>query len=166
MMTGWDKLENKDRRYIESEFDNDKLIKINKNIALKLINDYCYPKKPIFFAQEGERLDYFLEHYGQKYLLNAYREDFDYIYLSEDLSKLKGKKYQSKRNHISAFSRKYDWQYQKIDIENIEKIKECAESKGMSINKLVISLLEKEIGEKILSIREKNKLKKESQEAE
>ena len=40
MMTGWDKLENKDRRYIESEFDNDKLIKINKNIALKLINDY------------------------------------------------------------------------------------------------------------------------------
>lgn len=40
MMTGWDKLENKDRRYIESEFDNDKLIKINKNVALKLINDY------------------------------------------------------------------------------------------------------------------------------
>ena len=29
MMTGWDKLENKDRRYIESEFDNDKLIKEN-----------------------------------------------------------------------------------------------------------------------------------------
>ena len=40
MMTGWDKLENKDRRYIESEFDNDKLIKVNKNVALKLINDY------------------------------------------------------------------------------------------------------------------------------
>lgn len=97
------------------------------DLGIKLINDYCYPKKPIFFAQEGERLDYFLEHYGQKYLLKAYREDFDYIYLSQNLSKLKGKKYQSKRNHISSFSRKYDWQYQKIDVENIEKIKECAE---------------------------------------
>ena len=40
MMTGWDKLENKDRRYIESVFNNNKLIKINKNVALKLINDY------------------------------------------------------------------------------------------------------------------------------
>lgn len=39
-------------------------------------------------------------------------------------------------------------------------IKEYAENKGLSINKLVISLLEKEIGEKILSIREKNKIRK------
>ena len=54
----------------------------------------------------------------------------------------------------------------RVPKEYYDKIKECAESKGMSINKLVISLLEKEIGEKILSIREKNKLKKESQEAE
>lgn len=39
-MTGWDKLENKDRRYNESDFDSDKLIKINKNKALRLINEY------------------------------------------------------------------------------------------------------------------------------
>lgn len=41
MMTGWDKLENKDRRYYESHFDSNKLVKINKNEALKLINEYC-----------------------------------------------------------------------------------------------------------------------------
>lgn len=40
MMTGWDKLENKDRRYAESDFSSDKLIKINKNKALRLINEY------------------------------------------------------------------------------------------------------------------------------
>ena len=40
MMTGWDKLENKDRRYTESDFSSDKLIKINKNKALRLINEY------------------------------------------------------------------------------------------------------------------------------
>ena len=40
MMTGWDKPENKDRRYYESHFDSNKLVKINKNEALKLINEY------------------------------------------------------------------------------------------------------------------------------
>lgn len=48
----------------------------------------------------------------------------------------------------------------RVPKEYFDKIKNYATSKGLSINKLVISLLEKEIGEKILSIREKNKLKK------
>lgn len=52
----------------------------------------------------------------------------------------------------------------RIPKEYYDKIKFCAESKGLSINKLVISLLENEIGEKILSIREKNKLEKDSLE--
>ena len=51
----------------------------------------------------------------------------------------------------------------RIPKEYYDKIKECADKKGLSINKLVISLLENEIGERILSIREKNKLEKESQ---
>lgn len=45
----------------------------------------------------------------------------------------------------------------RVPKEYYNKIKEYAESKGLSINKLVISLLEKEIGIEILSIREKNK---------
>lgn len=47
----------------------------------------------------------------------------------------------------------------RVPKEYYDKIKDCAESKGLSINKLVISLLEEEIGEKILSIREQNKMK-------
>ena len=50
----------------------------------------------------------------------------------------------------------------RVPKEYYDKIKSSAEAKGLSINKLVISLLEREIGEKILSIREKNKLEKES----
>ncbi len=49
----------------------------------------------------------------------------------------------------------------RVPKEYFDKIKTHATSKGLSINKLVISLLEKEIGERILSIMEKNKLKKE-----
>ena len=51
----------------------------------------------------------------------------------------------------------------RVSKEYYDKIKSCAESKGLSINKLVIPLLEEEIGERILSIREKNKMENESE---
>lgn len=40
LMTGWDKLERKDRRYKEDELDASKLLKINKNVAHQKINEY------------------------------------------------------------------------------------------------------------------------------
>ena len=39
------------------------------------------------------------------------RNYYDYIYLHEDLISLKGKKYQSKRNHINKFKKQYDYTY-------------------------------------------------------
>lgn len=42
------------------------------------------------------------------------RDYFDYIYLREDLSLLKGKKYQSKRNHINNFKKRYEYEYAPI----------------------------------------------------
>lgn len=52
----------------------------------------------------------------------------------------------------------------RVPKEYFDKIKNHAESKKLSINKLVISLLKKEIGEEILTIRKKNKLKKDSEQ--
>lgn len=52
------------------------------------------------------------------------RDTFDYIYLSEDLINLSGKKYQPKRNHISFFMRNNNWSYERITRENIP---ECLE---------------------------------------
>ena len=37
------------------------------------------------------------------------------------------KKYHSKRNHINAFSNKFDWHYERIDSNNLEKVKICAQ---------------------------------------
>lgn len=48
------------------------------------------------------------------------RDGFDYIYLSEDLISLSGKKYQPKRNHISFFKKNYNWTYEKMSADNIE----------------------------------------------
>lgn len=39
------------------------------------------------------------------------RDYFDYVYLRENLALLKGKKYQSKRNHINNFKKQYAYEY-------------------------------------------------------
>lgn len=47
------------------------------------------------------------------------RDYFDYIYLREDLTLLKGKKFQSKRNHINNFKKQYEYEYVSITPELI-----------------------------------------------
>lgn len=46
------------------------------------------------------------------------RDYFDYLYLRTDLAALKGKKYQSKRNHINKFKKQYpDYEYRLLTPE-------------------------------------------------
>jgi len=52
------------------------------------------------------------------------RDYFDYVYLREDLVKLTGKKYQSKRNHINKFKNSYRYEYMPI---TPELVPECLE---------------------------------------
>ena len=49
--------------------------------------------------------------------------DYDYIYDTQSLATLPGNAYHSKKNHISAFSRKYDWRYEPIGDENVDEVK-------------------------------------------
>ena len=49
-----------------------------------------------------------------KFTFTAERNYFDYIYLREDLSALKWKKYQPKRNHINKFKKNYSFTYRPI----------------------------------------------------
>ena len=49
------------------------------------------------------------------------RNIFDYLYRSEDLIHLTGKKYQPKRNHISRFKKTFDWTYETISPDNIQE---------------------------------------------
>lgn len=48
------------------------------------------------------------------------RDFFDYIYLQSDLAELRGKKYHSKRNHISGFNKSYNWTYEPITSTNLK----------------------------------------------
>lgn len=56
------------------------------------------------------------------------RDTFDYIYLSEDLINLSGKKYQPKRNHISYFMKNNDWSYERICQDNMAECYEMSKA--------------------------------------
>jgi len=108
------------KTFFNLPFGND----FGKGIAL--IKEYCECDTPNFWAQEGPNFELFKAKYSGSYRFEECRDSFDYIYLQTDLAELKGKKYHSKRNHINAFSKNYEWRYEPITNENKDKIKLCA----------------------------------------
>lgn len=52
----------------------------------------------------------------------------------------------------------------RVPEEYLQLIKDHAKSKGMSVNQLVISLLEKDMGIDIVTVREQNKQNKENED--
>lgn len=87
--------------------------------GMSLIFDYCKKEgiKPNLWTSQGKRFNEFLKKYNC-YEIIPERDNFDYIYLRSDLATLSGKKYHSKRNHISAFCKKYNWTYEPLTPEN------------------------------------------------
>ncbi len=89
--------------------------------GMSLIFEYCrhHGITPNFWTSEGKRLTHFKKKY-QNFELIPQRDNFDYIYSREDLATLSGKKYHSKRNHISSFTKKYNWTYEELTPHNKE----------------------------------------------
>ena len=92
------------------------------NVILKKENN----NYPIFYAPEGKQLNEFMMRFSDLYIFVEDENSFDYVYLRDNLAYLPGKKYHSKRNHISSFSKKYDWHYEALTDDNINKFRECA----------------------------------------
>lgn len=60
-----------------------------------------------------------------KFNITAERNDFDYVYLAQDLINLSGRKFHGKKNHLNAFQKQYpDAQYIPITEEIIPKCRE------------------------------------------
>ncbi|MCL2738236.1 MAG: phosphatidylglycerol lysyltransferase domain-containing protein [Bacteroidales bacterium] len=57
--------------------------------------------------------------YPELFEMNPARDYWDYVYKVEDLSDLRGKHYQPKRNHIARFAEQPDWSYERLDAHNI-----------------------------------------------
>ena len=54
------------------------------------------------------------------------RDASDYIYASQDLIHLAGRKFHGKRNHLARFQRSYNWSYEDITPENYADCKKIA----------------------------------------
>lgn len=113
------------------EIDNCLVTKIDKNNlfgfpkgknyenALKTImSEYEYPSFYGLIENEKDELNRL---YPSLYNFYESRDSFDYVYKVNDLANLEGKKYHSKRNHISYFMKNFDWKYEEINQGNMEE---------------------------------------------
>lgn len=76
--------------------------------------------------EQFERLEHM---YPEKFEITYDRDAADYVYESEKLISLAGKKLHGKRNHINNFLKEYpDYSYESIGKENIEECMEMAQN--------------------------------------
>jgi len=99
------------------------------------------------YAVTQKMFDLLEEAMPGQFLYEKDRDWYEYIYSSNDLITLKGKKFQAKRNHINKFMRTYEWEYLPITREIIPDClslyeRWCAENGGCHGEK---SLLEERI---------------------
>lgn len=88
----------KDRNSIEVvDKIHDLLLKLNSPVEINLCTD--------------DFVEFLLS--TNKYNVNVEecRNSFDYVYKTQDLINLSGRKYHSKKNHINSFKKKYEYEY-------------------------------------------------------
>ena len=77
-------------------------------------NNHEFRIKKVYEHNLGQILDVL----GQNYVAQYDRDNSDYVYLSSDLSTLKGNKYHKKRNHVNKFLLTYKYEYIPVNQEN------------------------------------------------
>ena len=89
----------------------EKLIEFSKGLGVNLE----------FFGMIEKDRDELQFLFPKQFEITEERDYFDYLYTSESLATLVGRKLASKRNHISYFEKTFDWIYEPITKENIHK---------------------------------------------
>lgn len=79
-------------------------------VAARSVGEYCDCSgiRYYFRGLTREQADLFAD---GKHFVGTSRNDYDYIYGSEDLKYLKGKSYHSKRNFVNRFKETYDYEF-------------------------------------------------------
>jgi len=110
--------------FIWREFDRPQVTCINRNTCLLIDppNEPAYFLEPLGRNELGETTRIMLKHIGRisrvsqsyadllpkgSYHLIPLRNQFDYLYLRQELAELKGRKFDGKRNHLKRFQLKH-----------------------------------------------------------
>lgn len=102
----------------------------NRKLAVEFIIDDAAKTKTDFsvFGINNKGKAFLEREFPDRFEIVLDRDGMDYVYNSEDLIYLKGRKYQPKRNHISFFEKTYNWTYESITAENIADCVEMSEN--------------------------------------
>ena len=94
--------------------------------SIARLKEYCIKENtPLrMFGGQGERMYILKKEFPDSFSFIPVRDSFEYIYSREKLATLSGKKYHSKRNHISSFKKNFEWIYEPLCLENIPKVEE------------------------------------------
>lgn len=93
-----------------------------KDVIKKLIEFTKERNEPlIFYGLTDKDRDELETLFPDSFIITETRDFFDYVYRTEDLATLAGRKYHSKKNHISYFEKTFDWKYEPINESNIEQ---------------------------------------------
>lgn len=77
-----------------------------------------------FYSLNSSQKEFLEREYPDRFEFRENRDAGDYIYLTDSLISLKGKKLSSKRNHINRFEAENpDWTYEAITEQNIEEVR-------------------------------------------
>lgn len=92
--------------------------------ALMLMEQYCDSKGiPFVMYQVNPEQKALIESlFPDKYNLRPFRTEFEYIFETERLASLQGKKLQPKRNHINHFEKENNWLFEPITEENLFEV--------------------------------------------
>ncbi len=92
---------------------------------LQIAQENCGEKKFMFVVVEKIFADELEKYPNAKFNITAERDNFDYVYLAQDLINLSGRKFHGKKNHLNAFKKDYpDAKYLPITEKIIPKCRE------------------------------------------
>lgn len=74
--------------------------------------------KPRFMLMEQQTAKECYEVFPGQFQIYSDRDNADYVYLTESLITLRGKKFHTKKNHLNAFLNAYDFRYARLGPQN------------------------------------------------
>ncbi|MBR4153279.1 MAG: DUF2156 domain-containing protein [Selenomonadaceae bacterium] len=95
------------------------------NKILQVAEENRGDKEFMFVVVEKSFADELARYPNAKFNISADRDNFDYVYLAQDLINLSGRKFHGKKNHLNAFKKEYpDAKYLPITEEIIPQCRE------------------------------------------
>lgn len=95
--------------------------------AAELVKAYCN-RNDIRYFFRGLSKEHAAMLDDGKHLIGSSRNDYDYVYSSDDLKYLKGKSYHSKRNFVNRFKETYDYEFADYTADDHDLVMELFDS--------------------------------------